>query len=158
MGPRDKPEGDGCQDGPLGSRRAGAHVRLMRRLILMTVLLAAAPLAATVQTWPGWPGPPPPGYDPGSAIADQHRLEMDRLRNQTAEREALAQQQRLQTQLTILQLQAARQPALPSPPPTAYASRTLEQERQTREAQTARREEMTRGVTEIDAWLDRRPN
>ncbi len=130
----------------------------MRRLILLTVLLAAAPLAANAQTWPGWPGPPPPGYDPGSAIADQHRIEMDRLRNQAAEREALAQQQRLQTQLTIQQLQAARQPAPPMPPQTAYAPRTLEQERQAREAQDARREEMVRGVTEIDAWLDRRPN
>ena len=42
----------------------------MRRLILMFLLMAAAPLAANAQTWPGWPGPPPPGYDPGSAIAD----------------------------------------------------------------------------------------
>lgn len=130
----------------------------MRRLILITLLMAAAPFAANAQTWPGWPGPPPPGYDPGSAIADQHRIEMDRLRNQAAEREALAQQQRLQTQLTIQQLQAARQPALPSPPPTAYAPRTLEQERQAREAQDARREQMVRGVTEIDAWLDRHPH
>ena len=130
----------------------------MRRLILMTLLLAAAPVATNAQTWPDWPGPPPPGYDPGSAIADQHRIEMDRLRNQAAEREALAQQQRLQTQLTIQQLQAARQPTPPLPPQTAYAPRTLEQERQAREAQTARREEMVRGAAEIDAWLDRRPN
>ncbi|MGH7019963.1 MAG: hypothetical protein ACREEY_08790 [Brevundimonas sp.] len=130
----------------------------MRRLILITLLMAATPLAANAQTWPGWPAPPPPGYDPGSAIADQHRIEMDRLRNQAAEREALAQQQRLKTQLTIQQLQAARQPALPSPPPTAYAPRTLEQERQAREAQDARRDQMVRGVTEIDAWLDRRPH
>jgi hypothetical protein len=130
----------------------------MRRLILMTLMLAAAPLAAKAQTWPGWPGPPPPGYSPGAAIADQHRYEMDRLRNQAAEREGLAQQQRLQTQLAIQQLQAARQPDLPSPPPTAFVPRTLEQERQAREAQTARREEMTRGFTEIDAWLDRRPD
>lgn len=129
----------------------------MRRLILTTLLLAAAPLAANAQTWPGWPGPPPPGYGPGSAIADQHRMEMDRLRNQAAEREALAQQQRLQTQLTILQLQAARQPTPPMPPPTAYV-RSPEEARQAREAQTARREEMTRSVTEIDAWLDRRPH
>jgi hypothetical protein len=127
----------------------------MRRLILVTLTLAAAPLAANAQTWPGWPGPPPAGYYPGSAIADQHR---DRLRNQAAEREALAQQQRLQTRMTIQRLEAARQPALPSPPLTAYVPRTLEQERQAREAQTARREEMTRGVSEIDAWLDRRPN
>ena len=132
----------------------------MRRLIRTTLMLAAAPLAANAQTWPGWPGPPSPGYDPGSAIADQHRYEMDRLRHQAAEREALAQQQRLQTRLTIQRLEAARQPALPSPPPTAYVPRTLEleQERQAREAQAARREEMTRGVTEIDSWLDRRPN
>ena len=130
----------------------------MRRLILITLMLAAAPLAANAQTWPGWPGPPPAGYDPGSAIADQHRIEMDRLRNQAAEREALAQQQRLQTRLTLQRLEAARQPAVPSPPQTAYVPRTLEQEREAREAQAARREEMTRGVTEIDAWLDRRPN
>lgn len=130
----------------------------MRRLILITLMLAAAPLAANAQTWPGWPGPPPAGYDPGSAIADQHRIEMDRLRNQAAEREALAQQQRLQTRMTLRRLEAARQPAVPSPPQTAYVPRTLEQERQAREAQATRREEMTRGVTEIDAWLDRRPN
>ena len=130
----------------------------MRRLILATLMLAAAPLVANAQTWPGWPGPPPAGYDPGSAIADQHRIEMDRLRNQAAEREALAQQQRLQTRMTLQRLEAARQPAVPSPPQTAYVPRTLEQERQAREAQAARREEMTRGVTEIDAWLDRRPN
>lgn len=129
----------------------------MRRLILTILLVAAAPLAANAQTWPGWPGPPPPGYDRGSAIADQHRIEMDRLRNQAAEREALAQQQRLQTQLTILKLQAARQPTPPLPPPTAYI-RSPEQERQAREAQTTRREEMVRGVTQIDAWLDRRPH
>ena len=130
----------------------------MRRLILITLMLAAAPLAANAQTWPGWPGPPPAGYDPGSAIADQHRIEMDRLRNQAAEREALAQQQRLQTRMTLQRLEAARQPAVPSPPQTAYVPRTLEQERQAREAQATRREEMTRGVTEVDAWLDRRPN
>lgn len=130
----------------------------MRRLtILMTLMLAAAPVAANAQTWPGWPGPPPPGYDPGSAIADQHRIEMDRLRNQAAEREALAQQQRLQTQLTIQQLEAARQPNLPSPPPVAYV-RSPEQERLEREAQDRRRDQMVRGVTEIDAWLDRRPD
>jgi len=130
----------------------------MRRLIFIALLTVALPLAANAQTWPGWPGPPPPGYDPGSAIADQHRIEMDRLRNQAAEREALAHQQRLQTQLTIQRLEAARQPTPPLPPPTAYAPRTPEQERQAREAQTARREEMVRGVTEIDAWLDRRPH
>lgn len=135
----------------------GAHLGVMRRLILMILLLVAAPLTANAQTWPGWPGPPPPGYDPGSAIADQHRIEMDRLRNQAAEREALAQQQRLQTRMTIQRLEAARQPALPSPPPTAYV-RSPEEERRAREAQTARREEMVRGVSEIDAWLDRRPD
>ncbi|MGO4411021.1 MULTISPECIES: hypothetical protein [unclassified Brevundimonas] len=129
----------------------------MRRLFLMTVLLAALPLAANAQIWPGWPGPPPPGYDPGSAIADQHRIEMERLRNQAAEREALAQQQRLQAQLTILQLQAARQPTPPLTPPIAYV-RSPEEERLAREAQDARRDQMVRGVTEIDAWLDRRPN
>lgn len=130
----------------------------MRRLFLMTMLVAALPLAAKAQTWPGWPGPPPPGYDRGSAIADQHRIEMDRLRNQAAERDALAQQQRLQTQLTIQRLQAARQPAPPLPPPTAYVTPTLEQERQAREAQASRSDEMIRGATEIDAWLDGRPN
>ena len=129
----------------------------MRCLILITLLMAAAPLAANAQTWPGWPGPPPPGYDPGSAIADQHRIEMDRLRNQAAERETLAQQQRLQTRLTIQQLQAARQPTPPLPPPTAYV-RSPEEEPRAREVQTARREEMVRGAAEIDAWLDLRPD
>lgn len=129
---------------------------MIRWIIILTS--CALFTAANAQTWPGWPGPPPPGYDPGSAIADQHRIEMDRLRNQAAERDALAQQQRLQTQLTILQLEAARQPALLLPPPTAYVPRSPEEERQAREAQDARRDQMVRGVTEIDAWLDRRPN
>ena len=62
----------------------------MRSLLTLTALLAAAATPALAQTYPqaGRPYGAYPGGVP-AAIADQHRYEMDRLRNQAAEREAL---------------------------------------------------------------------
>lgn len=127
------------------------------RLLIALLAVMAAPSAVLAQTWPGWPGPPPAGYSPGAAIADQHRQEMERLRGQAAEREALARLQRLETQAAVRRLQAERQPTPPLPPSTAYV-RSPEQERAGREATAARRQQSDRAVGEIDAWLDRRPD
>lgn len=120
----------------------------MRLAVFLLSLFIAAP--ATAQDWRA----PSAQRDPISAIADQHRYEMDRLRAQAAEREMLARQQRLESRLTVLDLQAARQPAPPAPAPTAYV-RSPEEARQAREAAAARQEDFVRGVGEIDAWLDR---
>ena len=116
-------------------------------LPLLLSLAAAAPAAAQVA--------PYPGYGHGVTTGDVHRYEMDRLRNQADQRDALARQQALDTRLTVLELQARR-----IQPPPSYALqplRTVEQERAARETATARREAAARGVGQIDAWLDRAP-
>jgi Spy/CpxP family protein refolding chaperone len=58
----------------------------MTRMFVLTLLLCAAPLSAQAQTWPGWPGPPPAGYDPHIARAEQHAQAMERLRLQADQR------------------------------------------------------------------------
>ena len=70
--------------------------------------------------------------------------------------EALARQQRLETRLTVLELQAARQP---SPAPTTpYAPvRSSDRERAARDAATQRRAQTEAAVAQIDAWLYRDP-
>ena len=120
------------------------------RLVLPLLLSLAAATPAVAQVAPY------PGYGPGVTTGDVHRYEMDRLRNQADQRDALARQQSLDTRLTVLELQARRV----QPPAPAYAPqplRTVEQERSARETATARRETTTRGVGQIDAWLDRAP-
>jgi len=122
-------------------------MRLVLPLPLLLSLAAAAPAVAQVA--------PYPGYGPGVTTGDVHRYEMDRLRNQADQRDALARQQALDTRLTVLELQARR-----IQPPPSYALqplRTVEQERAARETATARREATARGVGQIDAWLDRAP-
>ena len=122
----------------------------MRTLLALALILAAAaPAAAQVRPYPGagWPG---------ATIGDVHRYEMDRLRNQSAERDASARQQQLDARLTVLELQAARRPE-PIQPPPYRALRSPEQERALRESATARREQSNQSVGEIDAWLDAGP-
>jgi len=117
-------------------------------LPLLLSLAAATPAVAQVSSYPG--------YGSGVTTGDVHRYEMDRLRNQADQRDALARQQSLNARLTVLELQARRV----QPPAPAYAPqplRTVEQERAARETATARRETTTRGVGQIDAWLDRAP-
>lgn len=128
----------------------------MTRLFVLILLFGAAPLAASAQTWPGWPGPPPAGYDPHVARAEQHNQAMERLRLQADQREADAARMRLQTERALRQLEAARLPAPAAPPATAYAPRPI-----TLPAPATLRpplDQTAPGVTEIDAWLSRPPH
>lgn len=132
----------------------------MRSLpILTTLLLTASVVAApaTAQTWR--PYQPPYGAYPGGApgaIADQHRYENERLRNQAQANAALARQQQLETQIRRQGLEAARRRTDPGvPPPRPLYS--PEQERALREGAQERRARTSAGVGQIDDWLDR-PN
>lgn len=112
--------------------------------------LAAVPVAArqVPAPWPGtWPG-----SAIGATIGEQHRYEMERLRARSDEQEAFARSHALAARLTVLELQAARQPALPDP---ARPVSSLEDARAVREREAARRESIVAGVGQIDAWLDR---
>ncbi|CAM2941502.1 hypothetical protein EJ082_14080 [Brevundimonas diminuta] len=128
----------------------------MTRLFVLTLLLCAAPLSAQAQTWPGWPGPPPAGYDPHIARAEQHTQAMERLRLQADQREAEAARMRLQTSQTLQRLEAARSPAPATPPATAYAPRPTTLPAPA--TLTPPLDQTAPGVTEIDAWLSRPPH
>lgn len=120
----------------------------MRALLVLAVCLAATPAAAQVVPFPGHYGHGP------NAIGERHRYEMDRLRAQSDQRATFARQQQLNSRLTVLELQAARQPD-PIQPESFRPLRTPEQERAARERATTRRETTVDGVTQIDDWLDR---
>ena len=128
----------------------------MKRLLALVLLFSAPPLMAGAQTWPGRPGPPPPGYDPHAAQAEQHRQAMESLRLQADRREADAARMRLQTDQTLRRLEAARSPAPAAPPSTAWSPRpnalpapaTL----------TPPPDQTAPGVAEIDVWLSRPPH
>ncbi|MCZ4108776.1 hypothetical protein O3U67_11840 [Brevundimonas diminuta] len=125
-------------------------------MYVLTLLLCAAPLSAQAQTWPGWPGPPPAGYDPHIARAEQHAQAMERLRLQADQREAEAARMRLQTSQTLQRLEAARSPTPATPPATTYAPRPT-----ALPAPAPLRpplDQTAPGVTEIDAWLSRPPH
>lgn len=128
----------------------------MTRLFVLILLFGAAPLAASAQTWPGWPGPPPAGYDPHVARAEQHNQAMERLRLQADQREADAARMRLQTERALRQLEAARLPAPAAPPATAYAPRPITLPAPA--TLTPPLDQTAPGVTEIDAWLSRPPH
>ncbi|HST92749.1 MAG TPA: hypothetical protein VLJ13_11195, partial [Brevundimonas sp.] len=88
--------------------------------------------------------------------ADQHRYEMDRLRSQADQRNAVSAQIAVETQLNRSRAEAARRPAPLQTQP--YRSlRSPEEERALRLSAEERRTETTKGVSEIDAWLDRAP-
>jgi hypothetical protein len=81
----------------------------MRGLLILTTLAAVAATSASAQTWR--PYQPPSAPSPGgsaAAIADQHRYENDRLRNQAQANATLARQQQLETQIRRQQIEAAR--------------------------------------------------
>lgn len=122
----------------LGERAVTPHLVIMRALILSLVL--ALPGAAAAQVHPL-----PPHVDRHQYEADRHRLEMDRLRARADEQAAFARRQQAETQATLQRLEAARQPPLPDAP--------------RRSVEAVERHERTRAaVTQIDAWLDRRPD
>lgn len=130
--------------------------RLMKSMAALILLVGAAPLAASAQTWPGWPGPPPAGYNPHIARADQHNEAMERLRLQADQREAEAAQMRLQTGQALQRLEAARPPAPAPPPVSAYAPRPAPLPAPA--TLTPPIDQTATGVAEIDAWLDRPPH
>lgn len=124
-------------------------------MIFARALLAAAALAAA---FPAQAQTTPPHLAPGIDLhryqADQHHYEIDRLRARADQREALAHQLQLETRLTRLEIEAARQPE-PAQPPAYRVLRSPEEERALREAATRRRNDTIAAVTRIDAWLDR---
>lgn len=117
---------------------------VMRLLLPLLILSLATPALAQVR-----PGDP----FPQMSVGERHRYEMERLRAINDGQAALARQQALQTRLTVLELQAVRQPP-PLPAPSPYV-RSPEQERAAREAATTRREATQDAVGQIDDWLDR---
>ncbi|KQW82929.1 hypothetical protein [Brevundimonas sp. Root1279] len=123
------------------------------RLPLIVAALTALAAPAVAQTAP--PLPRAGLYvDPHRYQADRHRYEMDRLRQQADDRAAFARQLQLESQLSRMEVQAARQPDLALP--AGYrALRSPEEERALRQSATERRETVQSGVGEIDAWLDR---
>lgn len=114
--------------------------------LLMTLL--ATPALAQVTPWPLQ-------NRPDVTTGDIHRYEMDRVRSQADASEALARSQALGARLTVQELQARRQPPLVTPETSRPL--TLDQARRAREATEARTSTMTRSTSQIDAWLDRRP-
>lgn len=130
----------------------------MRRFLILTALMTASATPALAQTYPPYPAYQPPyaAYPGGApaAIADQHRYENERLRNQADANAAFANQLQTETQLRRLQIEAARQPTLvqPAQPRPLYS---LEQERALREASATRLEQTQSGMKQIDDWLDR---
>lgn len=123
---------------------------MTRRLIALTVALAAAAGSAAAQVPPRAAFPP---VDPHRYQVDQHRYEMDRLRAQADQRQAFSDQLQLESRLTRQRLEASRllEPTTLAPTPL----RSPEQERAARLAATERRAATVSAVSEIDAWLDR---
>lgn len=127
----------------------------MKRFLILTALMAAGATPALAQTYPAYQ-PPYASYPGGApaAIADQHRYENDRLRNQAEANAAFARQLQTETQLRRLEIEAARQPTL-TPAPQTRPLYSLEQERSLREGAAARLDQTQSRMKQIDDWLDR---
>ena len=128
----------------------------MKRALIVAAVSAPLLLAvaAQAQTRPLPPGPS--AMDRHRWQADQHRYEVDRQRLQADQRQVQARQMETQSRINRLEIQSRNQPD-----PYVSAPQTLrspEQEREAREAATARRERTASEVGQIDNWLDRRPN
>ncbi|GAA0645637.1 hypothetical protein [Brevundimonas lenta] len=125
------------------------------RALILACVVIAAPTAALAQATN-----PVPQYRPGFAVnshryqGDRQRYEMDRLRVQAAERQMFARQLEVETQLSIIDVQTRRQPALVDPASTRIL-RSPEEEGARRQSATERREATVSAVTGIDEWLDR---
>ena len=115
----------------------------MKTLLLLPALaLVTAAGASLAQTRPLAP------YA-GASVADQHRYEVDRLRQRSQEQAAFARQTQLGARLTQQDLRAARAPE-PYIPLQPLVPQTPEAARRNREATVS-------GVTQIDDWLARTP-
>lgn len=129
------------------------------RLPLIVAALTALAAPAVAQTVPTLPRAGL-AVDPHRYQADRHRYEMQRLRQQADDRAAFARQMQLESRLSRMEVEAARQPDIA--PTATYipgyrALRSPEDERALRQSATERREAVQSGVGEIDAWLDRGP-
>lgn len=127
----------------------------MKIALILTGLAVSVAAPAAAQTW-RQSQPPYAAYPGGApaAIADRHRYETERLRNQAQANAALARQQALATRIERQRIEAARQriDAPASAPRPLYSP---EQERVLREGAAERRARTAQGVGQIDAWLDR---
>lgn len=132
-------------------------MRFMKTVLILTGLIVCAAAPAAAQTW-RQSQPPYAAYPGGApaAIADQHRYETERLRNQAQANAALARQQALESRIERQRIEAARQIAAP-PAAAARPLYSAEQERTLREGAAERRARTAQGMGQIDAWLDR-PN
>lgn len=126
----------------------------LRALVVLT-LFAAAPAMVQAQTWQPRAGAPT--IDPGRYQADQHRLEMERLRLQAEQRETFARQLEIETRLNRQRIEAARRPE-PIQPPATRTLRSPEEERALRLSASGRRAATASDTGQIDAWLDRPRN
>lgn len=123
----------------------------LRALVLVAVLTAGP---AVAQTQAFQPRPGAPAIDPHRYQAEQHRLELERLRAQADRREAFARQLAMEARLNRQRLKSARQPE-PDLPPSPRALRSPEEEGALRRSASERRAATSSDVGQIDAWLDR---
>jgi hypothetical protein len=115
----------------------------MRSLLL--ILLPAIASPATAQVWHG----------PQAGQVEMHRYRIEQQRLQSAEQAVFARQQSLNSRLTRLEIEAARQPQ-----PYVPLAEPISSPRGSTPSvagATARREAVARGVGQIDSWLDRDP-
>lgn len=122
------------------------------RAVVLVAVLTAGPAAAQTQAFQPRPGAP--AIDPHRYQAEQHRLELERLRAQADRREAFARQLAMEARLNRQRLESARQPE-PDLPPSPRALRSPEEEGALRRSASERRAATTSDVGQIDAWLDR---
>lgn len=123
---------------------------IVPRALVAAILLSVTPAAA--QTVPPLRAGAP-AVDLHRYQADQHRLEMERLRGQAEQRETFARQIALEARLNRQRLEAARQPD-PGLAPSPRARLAPEQERALRRSASGRRAATSADVGQIDAWLD----
>ena len=121
------------------------------RALVLVAILTAGPAAAQTQAFQPRPGAP--AIDPHRYQAEQHRLELERLRAQADRREAFARQLALEARLSRQRLESARQPE-PDLPPSPRALRSPEEEEARRRSASERRAATTSDVGQIDAWLE----
>jgi len=126
----------------LGENAALPHVLSMRSFLIAASVLIAVGMASSVdaQTWV---------RQRNVSVADQHRYETERLRQQSQEQAAFARQNQLGARLTQQDLRAARAPE-PYIPMSPIVPHTPEAARRNRETTVS-------GVSQIDDWLDRTP-
>ncbi|KQS55289.1 hypothetical protein ASG17_04130 [Brevundimonas sp. Leaf363] len=121
----------------------------MRMLAALIALSAAMPAVAQAQVYSGLNDP--------ALTAERHRLANERMRIQSDQRAAFAQNQALNARITLMELDARRQSQAVPAQPSYRPLYTPEIERQSREAATVRRETQAASTSQIDRWLDRAP-